>query len=136
MVQQSCALIPRFTDLHYEIFADVFRDFRQYGPVNTVPIYPRQIEQPTAEADYRPLYYRDADKFEVSVVIENAAAQVIGVEVKASTTVMESDFRELKKLAEVAGEQFKMGVVLHDGTETMPMGKGLWAAPLSSLWGI
>ena len=35
----------------------------------------------------------------------------------------------------VSSEQFKMGVVLYDGTKTMPMGKGLWAAPLSSLWG-
>jgi len=89
-----------------------------------------------AEADYRPLCYRDVDKFAVNVVIENAAAQVIGVDVKASATVMESDFRGLKKLADVAGEQFKMGIVLYDGTETMTMEIGLWAAPLSSLWGI
>lgn len=87
-------------------------------------------------AGYRLLYCRDADKFEVDVVIENVAAQVIGVEVKASATIKEGDFRGLKKLADVVGAQFKMGVVLYDGTETMPMGKGLWAAPLSSLWGI
>jgi hypothetical protein len=53
--------------------------------------------------------------------------------VKAAATVTERDLRGLKKLASVAGEQFRMGVLLYDGTETMPLGSGLWAAPLSSL---
>jgi hypothetical protein len=26
-------------------------------------------------------------------------------------------------------------VLLYDGTETLPLGEGLWAAPLSTLWG-
>lgn len=116
---------------------EVQRDRTRFGHVLETFVYSELLKHTTtSEADYRLLYYRDADKFEVDVVIENAAAQVIGVEVKASATIKESDFRGLKKLADVAGAQFKMGVVLYDGTETMPMGKGLWAAPLSSLWGI
>ncbi|MCC5853078.1 MAG: ATP-binding protein [Alkalimonas sp.] len=88
-----------------------------------------------ADGHYRLLYYRDTDKFEVDLVIENAAGQLIAVEVKASATVKEKDLRGLKKLASMAGEQFKMGVLLYDGTETMPLGDGIWAAPLASLWG-
>ena len=75
------------------------------------------------------------DKFEVDVVIENAAGQLVGVEVKAAATVRESDLRGLKKLANLACRQFKMGVLLFDGTETMPLGDGIWVAPLSTLWG-
>jgi len=89
----------------------------------------------TAEGNYQLLYYRDLDKFEVDIVIENSAGQLIGVEIKASATVKESDLRGLKKLANVAGKQFKLGVLLYDGTETLPLGDGLWAAPLSTLWG-
>ncbi len=89
----------------------------------------------TSDDDYRLMYYRDADKFEVDVVIENSAGQLIGVEVKASATVKESDLRGLKKLASIAGDQFKMGVLLYDGTETMPLNNGIWALPLSTLWG-
>lgn len=89
----------------------------------------------TAEGDYRLLHYRDMDKFEVDVVIENAAGQLVGIEVKATASVNESDLRGLKKLASVAGAQFKMGVLLYDGLETLPLGDGLWAAPLSTLWG-
>ena len=79
--------------------------------------------------------HRDADKVEVDVVIENAAGQLVGVEVKASATVRESDLKGLRKLAGLAGNQFQMGILLYDGDETMPMGGNIWAAPLATLWG-
>ena len=89
----------------------------------------------TADGDYRLLYYRDADKFEVDVVIENAAGHLVGIEVKASASVNAADLRGLRKLASMAGKQFKLGVLLYDGTETLPLGGGIWAAPLATLWG-
>ena len=89
----------------------------------------------TADGDYHLLYYRDADKAEVDVVIENAAGQLVGVEIKATATVKERDLRGLKKLSSLAGDRFKMGILLYDGNETLPLGPGLWAAPLSTLWG-
>jgi len=61
---------------------------------------------------------------------------VVCVEVKASATVKASDLRGLKKLAILAGSQFKMGVLLYDGSETMPLGDRIWAAPVSTLWGM
>lgn len=89
----------------------------------------------TAEGDYRLLYYRDADQIEVDFVVEGAGGQVVGVEVKAAATVREADLRGLRKLASLAGESFRMGVVLYDGDETLPLGDRIWAAPLSTLWG-
>lgn len=89
----------------------------------------------TADGEYQLMYYRDADKVEVDVVIENSAGQLVGVEVKAAATVKEADLRGLRKLAGLAGKDFKMGVLLYDGNETMPLGEGIWAAPLSTLWG-
>ncbi len=89
----------------------------------------------TADGDYQLLYYRDADQYEVDVVIENAAGNLVGVEVKATATVRDSDLRGLRKLSKLAGDQFRMGILLYDGDETLPLGDGLWAAPLSTLWG-
>ena len=89
----------------------------------------------TAEGRYTLGYYRDHDQIEVDVVVENRLGDVVGVEVKASASVTASDFRGLKQLASLAGDQFKLGVVLYDGTQTLPMGDRLWAAPVSSLWG-
>jgi hypothetical protein len=51
----------------------------------------------------------------------------VGVEVKASATVKESDLKGLRKLASLAGDQFKMGVLLYDGNETPTCER--WAAP-------
>jgi hypothetical protein len=41
----------------------------------------------------------------------------------------------LKKLASLASDQFKMGILLYDGEETLPLGDDIWAAPLAALWG-
>jgi len=115
---------------------DVHADKGRYGHVLESFVFGELLKHmTTADSDYRPLYYRDADKFEVDVVIENSAGQLVGVEVKASATVKERDLRGLKKLANLAGDQFTAGVLLYDGDETMPLGNNLWAAPLSTLWG-
>lgn len=58
---------------------------------------------------------------------------MIGVEVKAAATIKASDLKGLKRLAAATGDRFKMGVVLYDGTETMPMGERLCAVPVSTL---
>jgi uncharacterized protein len=84
---------------------------------------------------YRILYYRDLSGTEVDFVLENSAGEVVGVEVKASATVRRNDLKGLKKLAELAGERFKLGVLLYDGDQTVPLGDGIWAAPISTLWG-
>ena len=65
----------------------------------------------------------------------NSVIYAAMVEVKAAATVKPSDLRGLRKLAGLAGDQFKMGILLYDGDETMPLGDGIWAAPLSTLWG-
>ncbi len=69
------------------------------------------------------------------MVIENAAGQVVGVEIKSSATVKESDLRGLRKLAGLAGADFEMGELLYDGNETLPLGDNIWVAPLSTLLG-
>ncbi|WP_404301584.1 ATP-binding protein [Alicycliphilus denitrificans] len=126
-------LLAALLDLSAE---EVQQDRTRFGNVLESFVFGELLKHmSTADGDYRPMYYRDADKFEVDFVIENAAGQLVGVEVKAAATVKESDLRGLRKLASLAGSPFKMGVLLYDGTETMPLGDGIWAAPLSTLWG-
>ena len=114
----------------------VQQDRTRFGSVLETFVFGELFKQMTpADGDYRLMYCRDADKVEVDVVIENAAGQLVCVEVKASATVKESDLRGLKKLASLAGDQFKMGLLLYDGDETLPLGDKIWAAPLATLWG-
>ena len=79
-------------------------------------------------------YYRDKDQNEVDIVVENDAGEILGIEVKASATATASDFRGLKRLADLGGVDFKLGIVLYNGEQTLPFGEKLVAAPISSIW--
>lgn len=79
-------------------------------------------------------HYRTKDKVEVDAVVENRQGNVVGIEVKASSTVAAGDFRGLRHLAERTGGDFTVGIVLYTGTQTLPFGPRLRAVPVSALW--
>jgi predicted AAA+ superfamily ATPase len=79
-------------------------------------------------------HYRDQNKFEVDAVLENRSGQVVGIEVKAASTVGLDDFRGLRRLADRLGDDFIAGVVLYTGTSTLPFGDKMRAMPVSALW--
>jgi predicted AAA+ superfamily ATPase len=76
-------------------------------------------------------HYRDKEKNEVDFVIDNAAGDVVGIEVKSAASVSGSDFKGLKKLADAAGKAFKLGVMLYDGELSLPFAERMYAAPIS-----
>nr|WP_305788404.1 DUF4143 domain-containing protein [Actinoplanes lichenis] len=79
-------------------------------------------------------HYRDHNKVEVDAVLEDRAGQVVGIEVKASSTVRSDDFRGLRRLEERLGDDFRVGIVLYTGSSTLPFGERLRAVPVSALW--
>lgn len=79
-------------------------------------------------------HFRDRDAAEVDIVLERGAAQIAGVEVKASSTVTAADFRGLRKLKDAVGKRFTAGVVLYDGDTSASFGDGLYAVPIRALW--
>ncbi|MCD6580842.1 MAG: ATP-binding protein [Desulfuromusa sp.] len=108
----------------------------KFGPVLESFIFSELLKLTTvSEDDYRILYYRDHDRYEVDFVLENPAGQLVGIELKAAATIKQSDLRGLKRFKSVAKDQFKLGIILYDGTETLPLGDALWAVPISTLWG-
>ncbi|MDG1738672.1 MAG: ATP-binding protein [Paracoccaceae bacterium] len=80
-------------------------------------------------------HFRDKDKNEVDIVLENRRGEVVGIEVKSSATVSASDFSGMRKLADACGEKFIQGVVLYDHDQVVPFRENMFAAPLSCLWG-
>jgi uncharacterized protein len=81
-------------------------------------------------------HYRTKDKVEVDAVLENRQGGVVGIEVKASSTVSSGDFRGLRHLAERTGDDFIAGAVLYTGTQTLPFEPRMRAIPVSALWEI
>ncbi len=78
-------------------------------------------------------HYRTQSGQEVDVLLENGQGQLVGIEVKASSTVTSSDFAGLRAVAEAAGDSFLRGIVLYTGSQVIPFGKRMHAVPLSIL---
>jgi len=79
-------------------------------------------------------HYRDKDKVEVDIILEDDAGDIVGLEIKASATVTANDFRGIRKIAAETGSAFKAGYVFYDGDKILPFGAKMAAVPLSCLW--
>ena len=79
-------------------------------------------------------HFRDRYDNEVDHVIEDSRGQVVGIDVKAATTVTKSDFSGLRKRAEAFGKSFVLGPVVYDHDALIPFGERPFAAPISTLW--
>jgi len=89
-----------------------------------------------SDSDVEFYHFRDKDQYEVDIVIEQHGGGMVAVEVKAAATVTEKDFKGLRKLQSLAGDSWNIGVVFFDGEFPLSFGKGLYALPISGLWGL
>jgi len=79
-------------------------------------------------------HFRTAAGQEVDLVLETPDQRIVGIEVKASASLTQGDFRGLRELANAAGGGFVRGIVLYTGEQLMPYDANLWAVPLGALW--
>jgi len=106
-----------------------------FGAVLETFVFSEVMKQTTwSEDSYTLHHYRDKDQDEVDIVVENEQGALVGIEVKASATVHASDFKGMRKLLDICGDDLKLGLVLYDGTKIVPFGDRLFAAPISCLW--
>lgn len=105
------------------------------GPMLETFVYQELKRQASwSETSITLYHFRDRDGLEVDIVMELGARKVAGVEVKAASTVVASDFRGLRKLREASARRWAGGVVLYDGEVTASFGDGLFAVPIRNLW--
>lgn len=80
-------------------------------------------------------HFRDRNGPEVDLVVENRrTGAVAGVEVKLGASPTTRDSRHLALLRDGLGARFTVGIVLHTGQHSLPLGDRLWAVPVSTLW--
>ncbi len=81
-------------------------------------------------------HYRDKNHREIDFIIENEQGDLLGIEVKASTTPSPSDFKHLKWFKEniVPAHKKFIGVVLHTGNFIGSFGDNSWAVPIACLY--
>jgi len=80
------------------------------------------------------LWHYRSGRQEVDVVVEDRRGRLVGIEIKAGSTLGKSDARGLKSLADATGERFIRGILLYSGRETLPFGPRIHALPISALW--
>ena len=95
-----------------------------------------ELQKQAAWSRVRPqmFHFRTQTGQEVDIVLEDPTGQLVGVEVKAASTIYTQDFKGLRALAELTSRRFHRGVVLHTGSESIPFGPRLHALPVSALW--
>jgi predicted AAA+ superfamily ATPase len=79
-------------------------------------------------------HYRDKDKVEIDIIIENSEGEYIAIEVKSTATLHSKDFVALKHFQNITQKRFKMGILLYDGDHSTAFGDNLYAVPLGALW--
>jgi uncharacterized protein len=80
-------------------------------------------------------HFRDRNGNEVDLIIEDrATGQIAGIEVKATSTPRLRHVAGLQRIRAALGDRFVLGLLLHTGANTLPMGEGVWAVPMSTLW--
>lgn len=108
-----------------------------YGGLLESMVYMECVKQASwAREDIRLHHFRNNRKHEVDIVLERDNTNIIGIEVKASSSVNAHDFRGLATLAELTGQQFERGILFYTGQEILPFryqGRGFHALPLGLL---
>ena len=80
------------------------------------------------------MHYRTSTGIEVDFIAQDRQGRVVGIEVKSSTQASADDFKGLRHLRDIVGEQFYRGVVLHPGKESIAFDPQLASVPLGALW--
>lgn len=89
-----------------------------------------------AQEEIRLYHFRDKKKNEVDIVIEKDDGKIMGIEVKASASLTQNDFKGLYELFLYSGDRFDKGVMFYSGAQLLPMkfkDKTFYAVPISLL---
>lgn len=106
-----------------------------FGPLLEGFVHMELARQATwSESRVELFHYRTKDKVEVDTVLENRQGKVVGIEVKAASTVGRDDFSGLRHLAQRLGDDFVVGLVLYTGQQTLSFGPRMRAMPVSAIW--
>lgn len=104
------------------------------GLVETFAIAEVLRQRAWAERDVSLYHFRDRAGSEVDLVLEGRDGRVVGIEIKASSTVRPEHFRGLRLVRDELGADFIHGFVLYLGDQPLPFGDRLSALPIASLW--
>lgn len=89
----------------------------------------------TSDGRYELFHYRDREKREIDFLIEREDQALLGIEIKAGSSISKKDFRHLDWFQKnLVKEKGFTGIILYTGQYPVSFGDNLWAVPFGSLW--
>ena len=84
---------------------------------------------------YQLYQYRDKDKREIDFIVEQDDGSLIGIEVKAGSTVSRKSFKHMEWFSQnIVKNKIFIGVVLYTGADILSFGNNMYALPITYLW--
>jgi len=140
-VRSSKAYVPDSGLLAHLLRLDEQRltsDPERFGPLLESFVVSELVRQASSLPERFTLsHFAKHQTAEVDVVAEGRGGGVVGIEVKAASSLGPHDFKGLRHLADAAGERFVRGVVLYTGPEVVRVSAPpveLLAMPVDALW--
>jgi len=80
-------------------------------------------------------HYRDRTGREIDFVVENDQGEILGIEVKSSSSYSTSDTRHLNWFRQnIAINKPFVGIIIYTGENTLSLGNDIYAVPMAALW--
>jgi len=94
-----------------------------------------QKSLPNQKNDFRLYHWRSANQKEIDILAESAT-RLVGIEIKASSTVTEENLKNLRGFAKTGPGKSKQftGIIFYLGEHKLTFGDGIFALPVSILW--
>ncbi|MFT4186593.1 MAG: ATP-binding protein [Micrococcaceae bacterium] len=89
----------------------------------------------TADLYTKAYHYRDKNKHEIDLILENSEKKLICIEIKSSATAYNAE-KHIKWFAnyEKYKKYYAGGIVFYTGDKVVPLSNNIWKIPLSYLW--
>ncbi|MFT4245488.1 MAG: DUF4143 domain-containing protein [Micrococcaceae bacterium] len=82
---------------------------------------------------YHLYHFRDSDKHEIDLILEDNFGSIIAIEIKSKSTFNTSDIKHLKWLQGKIGNQFKRGIVFYTGEQQFEAVPGIYIVPIDQM---
>jgi predicted AAA+ superfamily ATPase len=79
-------------------------------------------------------HFRTSNDREVDIILETSSGEIVGIEVKSSSSVNRHDFKGLQLLSDSLPKKFRRGIILYTGEQFLAFGDNLFAVPIQALW--
>jgi Predicted ATPase (AAA+ superfamily) len=88
-----------------------------------------------SERDVELAHFRDRHSTEIDLIVEDRrTGQIAAIEVKLTSTPVAKHAKHLQWLQRKTGDRFTVGLVIHTGSQVLPLADRIWAVPVAALW--